>query len=367
MKYFVITIKKDTKFASIPIKYFDEIFNNNKNWINVKKHTNENISFLYNVDVKYFFTIETDISNLFKPTHLLWITNKSNLFHTMKRFLPNVYKKYMVFHTDIDMNNLSKYEKLFDGKKIYIIRPSWGHARYGIKLFNNFKDFKTFLLTDGIKELRGETGYKKRTNSNNKFVYVLSEYVTNQLLIKKYVFNFRVMFLVSLVNNKYRGYFVMPIVLHLAKKERENNLNPDDAISTSGIPELNLYQDNIDYDDLTQHFGEENTLNMINQIKYVLSKLLKLIKKKKILENYEKVHNTYEIFGLDFISDDNFNIKLIEFNDQVGLNERYPSIIFQTLASCIVHSTINKLYDKQYHLPIDKTVRKNIIRIHTRI
>ena len=365
MKNYILVIKKDTEFAYIPKEYFLDLFKQNKNWVLLNKYNNEELSFLYNVDVKFFYNIKCDIANLFMPTHLKYLTNKSNLFHTIQKYLPETYDKYMMYHTDVDINNLEQYEKLFIDNKKFILRPTWGFARYGISIFNNFNDFKNFMLNIGKKELNNETDFKKRTNKYNKLVYVLSEFLQNQLLYNNKVFNFRVFYLISLINNKYRSYLILPFVIHLAEKNYNDNLETTSSISSSFAPHLNIYQDNLKLNDFEKKFGKDKYIYVLNSIKFILSKIYKLIKYKKIFKNYDNNNNTYELFGLDFIADNNFNIKLIEINDQVGLNLKYPPVIYQSISSAMINSTINKLYDKEYHIKIDKNIKKNIIRIHS--
>ena len=205
----------------------------------------------------------------------------------------------------------------------------------------------------------------KYNNKNNKNIYVLSEYLQNQLLINNKVFNFRVFYLVSLVNNKYRSYLILPLVIHLANKEKSNlNLNLSELITSDGTAEneRDLFQDNYLYNDLVNKIGFDNNLFMTNQIKHILSKLFKLIKYKCVFSNYDNNLNTYEIFGLDFIADEYFNIKLIEFNNKVGIND-YSDLLYKTFVSCIINATINKLYEKEYHIKIDSNIKQNIINL----
>ena len=95
-----------------------------------------------------------------------------------------------------------------------------------------------------------------------------------------------------------------------------------------------------------------------------VEKLFKLIKYKCVFSNYDNNLNTYEIFGLDFIADEYFNIKLIEFNNKTGM-KAYPETLYKSVVSGIINATINKLYEKEYHIKIDSNIKQNIIRIHS--
>ena len=167
--------------------------------------------------------------------------------------------------------------------------------------------------------------------------------------------------MVSLVNNIYRTYLIKPIVIHTATKDYElNKVNIDitKLISSS--------ESEFDYtiDDLAKEIGKEKTVYIKNQIKHNLSYLFKIIKKTKCFESYKNVENTYEIFGLDFIADKDCNIKLIEFNDRVGITN-YSDKFYDVLTVGILHSTINKLYPKEFHINIEKYIKKNVVRIRS--
>ena len=82
------------------------------------------------------------------------------------------------------------------------------------------------------------------------------------------------------------------------------------------------------------------------------------------MEKYEDQNNVYELFGLDFISDDKYNIKLIEFNEKIGLGD-YEDDLYQNIANAFIKSTINKKYDDNYKIELDDITRKNIIRIRS--
>lgn len=345
-KYYNI-VKTNNKSAHIPPKFFDEIFEKNKNW---EKATKNQTDFLYTGGSKDYFKTKNIIANNFSDTHTKYLTNKSNLFHTVKKYLPTIYEKYMVFHTDVDITNLDQYEKLFDGRT-YILRPTWGYARQGITIYDNFIKFKNYMLSDGKKQL-------SRVKNGN--VYVLSEYVKDQLLFNNKNFNFRVFYLVSLVGNKYRSYMIKPIVIHTAITEKTNSIDLKSAISSS--------ESNIDHfmRELTEQIGEEKTLQIEMQIQEIIENLFGLIKKYKMLENYDNTQNTYELFGLDFIADEKLSVKLIEFNYKIGVND-YADEVYEIICSAFINSTINKLYDDKYKIEINNTIKKNIIRIHAKI
>ena len=82
---------------------------------------------------------------------------------------------------------------------------------------------------------------------------------------------------------------------------------------------------------------------------------------------YPDQKGCYEIFGLDFISDEKFNVKLIEFNEKTGFGD-YDDNVYQNVANCIINATINKQYDKdenKYQIGLDENIRNKFIRIRS--
>jgi hypothetical protein len=193
---------------------------------------------------------------------------------------------------------------------------------------------------------------------------VLSEYLQNQLTFKNGVFNFRVFFLLSLVKNIYRGYLINYIVIHRAssdKKKLNQNQNDSEELDTTSMISASTGQD-YELKDLMDEIGKEKCKYIKQQIKHNLSYLLRIIKSQKIMKNFDTQENSYELFGLDFIADTDYNIKLIEFNHKTGLGD-YPDELYNILVAGYIHSTINKLYESKYHIPIDKKIKKKIVRI----
>lgn len=353
-KTYLISLKKHTD-KYLTYQNFNKYFGKNKLW--EQGNINRTIDFAYNEGNKELWDKHMIISNNFSPEQYKYLTNKASLYKIVEKYDLVNYKKFMQYHTDIDVNNLNQYESLFTDNKIFILRPTWGFARHGIQIFDTFDKFKKFMIESGINEYNKAIERKKK--SIDTPIYVLSEYLQNQLTIKNKLFNFRVFFLVSLVNNIYRTYLIKPIVIHTATKDYELNKENIDITKL-----ISASESEFDYtiNDLEKEIGKEKTTYIKNQIKHNLSYLFKIIKKTKCFESYKNIKNTYEIFGLDFIADKDCNIKLIEFNDRVGLTN-YTDKFYDVLTVGILHSTINKLYPKEYHVDIEKNIKKNVVRI----
>ncbi len=351
-------IKVDNESKGVNLEYIEEIFRTNPNWRLV---TEEEAKKLKHVDFSYVigksdYSIKADISYRFDTYHRKYLTNKSNLYKTIQREEPENYKRFMVYHTDIDINNLDKYKHLFTNNKIFILRPTWSFERANIELFDNFDKFKSFINKNGKHLLY--KGNKKEPGGNNKLV--LSEYIKDLLLFNNRVFDLRVYLVISLVDGIYRAYFVKPIIMNLSLYERSNTFNINNVkenITNPGNDDRDYY-----IEDLQEQIGEENGKYIINQIKQNLTYLFRLIKKFKIMKPYPDQKNVYELFGLDFIVDKKYNVKLVEFNEKTGLGD-YEDFQLENIASSFIYSTVNKLYSDEYKLKIDDREFKDILRV----
>ena len=217
------------------------------------------------------------------------------------------------------------------------------------------------MKNNGIDELN-KTISKVGTNGikyKDTIKYVLSEYLQDQMMYDGRVFNIRVFFLITCVKNIYRGYLIKPLIVHLAKKKKSNNLNDVSQHISSDTDFKKLrerFNNDYFFDDTIE---QKKQKYIIRQIKHILSFIFKIINNNKIMEIYPGMDNAFEQFGVDFIISNNSEVKLIEINDRVGISG-YSDIVYQSIVNGIINGTINKLYDKIYKIKIDKT---NIIRI----
>lgn len=346
----------DNPDKSIDIELLKDLFDKNSNWKPYDKELDKFIDFSYVIG--NYKNIPSDISYRFNLTHRDFLTNKHILYKTIEREEPELYNKFMVKHYDINIEDLEKNKHIFLNGKLIIIRPTWAYERSGIIIVDNFQSFKNYMNNKG-KYLYYNI-LKKRPNE--KHTFVASEYIKNVLTFNNRVSDFRVFFLVSLVDGIYRSYLIKPIVMNLSKFERTK-------FNITNIKEnITFAKNDKDYfmHDLKKNIGKDNYKFMKSQILHILSTLFRLIKKYKIMDKYEDQNNVYEIFGLDFISDNNYNIKLIEFNEKTGLGD-YEDDLYQNIANAFINSTINKKYSNSdmYKIQLDDFIKKNIVRIRS--
>ena len=389
VKKYIIGINYD-KTSFIPIKFFTALYKNNVNWTEDNNKQDKDTktrdeeknlgkiktNFLYNIGCNKLFKLWPSIGNLFTPT--LCLTNKSSLVQTIILDDKAFYKKYMMPTTVINTENLEVHKKLFKKDKVFIIRPTWTYTRDGIKVVTNFDDFNNFMLTEGIQAQNNaiakatariyaginanttEKAIEKAKSSAKEIAaithYIISDYLQNQLLFNNKVFNLRVFYLVTFVNNKYYSYLVKPIIIHTADKNKTSDYNDIIAqISSTGKSETKDFY----FEDLVNKIGTTASNYIMRQIIKVLSKFHTMIINGNLMKKWYNMKHTYEIFGLDFIISDKYAVKLIEFNDRIGL-VNYPEYIYENMANAIINGTVNKAYDDRYKLNISK---EGLIRI----
>lgn len=349
-KYFIYSDNPD---KSIKLDFLNNLFKKNTNWETYNIDSNEDIDFSYIIG-RYENAPPTDISYRFTTKHRNFLTNKFILYKTIEREDIDLYNNYMVKHYEIDVDNIDNNKSLFRNNKILIIRPTWAYERSGIVIVDNFNSFKKYMDKKGRHMYNNIVA--RRPRETHKFV--ASEYIKNILTYKNKVCDFRVFFLITLVNGIYRAYLIKPIMMNLAQYERKD-------FNITHIKENITYAHEVaDHfmRDLKSQVEREDYKHMKSQILHILSHLFKLIKNNQIMDKYIDQNNVYELFGLDFIADDKYNIKLIEFNEKTGLGG-YSDEIYMNIANAFVNSTINKTYDESYKIKLDDNVKKNLIRI----
>jgi hypothetical protein len=65
------------------------------------------------------------------------------------------------------------------------------------------------------------------------------------------------------------------------------------------------------------NYGKKNTDKVLSQINLILSKVVEIYK--PYAKCYRDTENCFEVFGIDFMVEDDFNVILIEINDTLGL------------------------------------------------
>jgi hypothetical protein len=340
---------------NIPNNFFIEYLNTNKNWTS---SDSQSVDFVYVTRNKKYYELKRGIANYFDSSHhMKYLTDKSALIHTITEFSPTISKTILVPSYDIKQSeitdkNLDKYKQYFDEYKIMILRPTWGFARRNIMIFNDFAKFKTFMLSEGLIDIRKQ----KSTDC-----FVLSQYMTNLMHYKERVFHLRAWLFISKINNIYYAgtlRFIKAILGKIKYSESIKNIN------TTTIDGLVSSSEYVNFTELFNDIEDGKTImdNVFKQVEHIMKILFHIIKKHDIMKHYENVVNTCEIFGLDFIITDDYVVKLIEFNHKPGL-KNFTEIYHRQLVGLYIDLTINKLYKPPYNITIPYDVKSEFIFI----
>jgi hypothetical protein len=206
--------------------------------------------------------------------------------------------------------------------KMYIVKPTIGFSGFGIKVFNDKNKLKEYIDNFKITEQNTKPEIYRflknkifTSDSDYKLNWVIQEYIENPLLINERKFHMRVIILGTHINNKSRIYLCKKSVIIPAKlKYTKDNLDMDvhdSHIGTTTEEEREIFPDRF-----TDYFGVEKTTRIQNQI----YKLMKKLKSYKFFNFtcYPETKNCYEMYGLDIMVTDNYNIKCIEMNADPG-------------------------------------------------
>jgi len=221
------------------------------------------------------------------------IVNKENLFKNFKKYYPKKYKKYF----PISFSHEEEY--LLKKNQIYVIRPV---QSYGGK--------DVYFLKDIIKT--------KNIINKLKVKYpniVISEYITNALLLKNKKTHVRIFYFVVYYNNKLHHYMLKKGDTMTAKKEFVlKNFENKDIHDTHGETTDKYYM-------FPDCFNLEPKIE--EEIMYKISDALRTVGKIMNQHNFKnwcyEYKTCYELFGVDLIVTTDYNVKLLEINSHIGL------------------------------------------------
>jgi hypothetical protein len=261
--------------------------------LNINRSVNPNKKHLFGFSVnKNFFNTKFVMQDRFN--NRIDVVDKLKLYLNCKKYFPIIYKKYLP-----DSRQLTYDSKINWGKNIvYLAKPVQERAGKGI-----------IYLTDN-KSL----DYAKKQLKNNNGSFILSQYIINPLLFRGKKMHVRAYLLFTLINNVFKTYLLKDGEIITAKKPYKpnefNNLDihdthgkstddfyifPEDLIKYKSIPNMEIYEKI--YDEM------RNSLNMVSRIA-----AMNFI-------SYTNADNSYNIFGMDYIITDDYNVKIIEIND----------------------------------------------------
>lgn len=333
-----------------------------KHWVKYKKPYNQNrnrrkpgrsngkkeyIDFLY-VDGKYTYTdkflwtVNTGIYNVLDTTKSV-ISNKWNLYKNMTESYPEISRKYMIPHVVIDLkdaksgyrNFLSKYEKLFtsaesdnsndaSSPRVWIVKPVHGWKGKGVFVTDKFSVFS--------KKVKP---YKFVKNKRELTEWVVSPYIMNPLLITNRKFHIR-MYLMYYKPKRGKPQAVLfneGVILRAKDEYKQANYSNPDIHDTHFIPDFELMFPV----DFMKEYGKDKTMSTMEQMLEISKYVAQLLVDNKV-SCYQYNENCYEVFGLDFMLTDDFQVKIIECNAHPGFSQfpEYLTKFFINIMNVVV-------------------------------
>jgi len=263
------------------------------------------------------------------------LSNKKAMLINMKRYYKAIGRNEeevlpLTFHikdgiTDSEFlkfaSYFEQYQTKYGGEKtknVWIIKPGENSNRgCRIKVLNSIEEIKKVI--EAVK--------KSRT-------YIIQKYIENPLLIGKRKFDIRVYGLLTSVNGNMKGYFYEEGYIRTSSKEYSlDNLSTkaihltNDAVQERE-EDYGKYEigNKLSFTDLQKYLDNNNInlnveKNLLVRIKEIVSDTFKAVC--NIIDPYKRLY-TFEVFGYDFMIDEEFKIYLIEINTNPCLEVSSP-------------------------------------------
>jgi hypothetical protein len=180
---------------------------------------------------------------------------------------------------------------------------------------------------------------------------IVQRYIDNPLLINKRKFDIRMFWMITSINGCIKAYFYNDGYLRTSCKEFSlSNLSnrmihlTNDAVQMKDEDYGKFENCNkLSYDDFQKYIDVNCSNNPVNFMDVILPKAKKIVQD-TVKAVYSKIDSqrkqwSFEIFGYDFMLDDEFNLLLIEVNTNPCLDQPCP-----LLARMIPHMLENSLW-----------------------
>lgn len=230
------------------------------------------------------------------------ITNKCKLYDNMVKNCPKIASKHLP--ATQYLNNF-KYES----GKVFIVRPC-GRSFYsgiGIYIITNQQEYEK------VNKIYNQHFIIKKNRRENVrdqyFNVIVSEYITNPLLIDGRKFHLR-MYLMINIFPKYSHHLFEIGKIITSKKKYVLSTYDDKEIHDTHM----MYNDKNLF--FPKHLTDVDTDIIMKQMINITDAIASVFKKDA--NPYPESKTAYEIFGLDFMVDSTLNVYLIELNDRVG-------------------------------------------------
>lgn len=230
------------------------------------------------------------------------ITNKCNLYENLMKSNPKLASRCLpkTYH-------LNNFEHV-GNNEVYIIRPC-GRGFYsgkGIYIVQNDEE-----LND-VKQIYNTKFIFGMKQKKSAFDVIVSEYIRNPLLFKERKFHLR-MYLVINIFPKY-SYKLWNVGKILMAKDKfvDQDFGNKDIHDThmKSTPQNLFFPDDLDC------LNKKDKKNVFKQMENISEAIAKIYG--KFAKPYPESTTAFEVFGVDFMINENLDVKLIELNDRVG-------------------------------------------------
>lgn len=279
------------------------------------------------------------------------ICNKKLLFANLRNYYSAIGKQVfdvvpVTFHVkSANEPGFLEFEKTFaqsEGSNIWIIKPGENTNRgRGISVSNN------------LAEIRSIVNEKSSTHTS-----IIQKYIDRPLLINKRKFDIRCFALLTSINSNLQGYFYTEGYIRTSSKEFSiKNLDnkfihlTNDAIQKYSEDYGKFESANkMSYSDLQNYLNANYQKQKINFEKDILTKIKDIVTDTFVsvcdkIDPEKKLH-CFELFGYDFMIDEDFKVWLIEANTNPCL-ETSCAFLSRVIPACI-DNTLRLVLDPMF-------------------
>lgn len=349
--------KYSIKSEFIAQEFVDKIFNERGNW--EKDDESKDLELLVKEGITYtkdksLWDVESIIGNNVNPNSTL-VNNKGK----HRKLIPEALHKFLPDQINITLTPDFKpinYEKYFEIYPVLILKPVDGWGGHGITVHDNYKSFEKRI--NQLKELKKNDGWSdkkaKKYDFSNYLNWVLDEYIINPLLYDNRKFHVRVYFIYHQYFNIKKAYIYEKIRLAVAEDPYKNSDYNNKKIHDTHY----VVKDIMELVYLDEILPKSKYSYVLEQIKMLFTAIGENMNTKC----YEENLICYQIYAADVMIDNDYNIKLLEINNQPGFN-----LMLNTsgmILENIMYHIIDKIFPPKNHVDEPETKFITLININ---
>ncbi|CAD8093905.1 unnamed protein product [Paramecium primaurelia] len=311
-------------------EFHSEISDKFKLAVNFKAYCDKNRLNIYDY-IPTTFVIECTNENLKSELFQFISFYRQNCPQHKLPELDKTIKQYFFSYTTLYDNKVNHYPTLFGNENLWIFKPSNMNQGRGIHVVRSLQEVLDIQskYQGGYKEKLLEVKRNEQNEIINKVVY-LNTLVTEQFVIQKYIekpllindrkFDIRAYILLT---SNLQIYFYREGQLRLATEKFDTKVQSNYVHLTNNAiqythPEYGKSEEGNQYsfDQAQNIFKKDFRKDILGKIKTISYTAFQTVKHKI---NKQKRKNCFEIFGMDFIIDEQYTPWLIEVNTNPSL------------------------------------------------